>query len=364
MEIVRKYMRERKLSKDAIRCLEAQHRPSTKRMYHHHWEDWRGWCAKNGVLDPVRPTVHHLVNYMAHLSQERKLSAATLRSRRAAIASVLVNSGKKNVTEDVAISNIIRGAENLQPRRSRFLPQWDIAVILNYIKRNLRKNNELSFTLLTYKTAFLVALASGRRASEITNLSGLREEVSQEPNGTFCLKFLPEFLAKNQKPSEEAPIIRIKPLSQKVDPNHEDVSLCPVKALKAYRIRSNRFRSTSQRSLFISVNPAYSSDISRATFSRWLKTFIRMAYLALNREGQDSGECPDLQKARSHEIRAWAATMASTTTSLSGVMEAAYWKSPSVFIRHYLRDISRRSECGKLRLPAMVAAQAVIASKQ
>ena len=54
---------------------------------------------------------------------------------------------------------------------------------------------------------------------------------------------------------------------------------------------------------------------------------------------------------------------ASTTTPIAQVMQAAYWRSPSVFVKHYLRDIAMRSECGKFRLPAMVAAQMAVASR-
>lgn len=36
---LQKYMQRSKLSEDSMRCIEAQQRPSTKRIYHNHWED-------------------------------------------------------------------------------------------------------------------------------------------------------------------------------------------------------------------------------------------------------------------------------------------------------------------------------------
>lgn len=348
-----------------MKCIEAHHRPSTRKVYHNHWEDWKNWCSSNNVKDPVRPRSHQVANYMAYLSQSKKLSASTLKTRKAAIASVMKTAGVKDVTQSVTVSQVISGAENMQPPKDKFVPQWDIAVILNYLKgKSFRTNKELSLPALSYKTSFLIALASGRRVSEISNLSGLKEDVSHSPDGSITLKFLPDFLAKNQSPSDPSPQILIKPLNRSVDPDQEDISICPVRALNEYRRRTDSIRSPSQRALFISMKPSHSSDLSRASISRWLKSLIRSAYMALGRVGKNLPNQESRPRSvRAHEIRAWAATMASKTTPLTEVMKAAYWKTSTVFIRHYLRDVSRRSECGKQRLPAMVAAQSVVGAR-
>ena len=350
-----------------MKCIEAQHRPSTRQIYHHHWEAWKKWCKASGIKDPTLPCARHVANYLAQLSQEEGLSAATLKTKRAAIASVLSAAGRKLVTEDKAVSEVIKGAENLQPRKNKFVPEWDLAIVLNFLKSNEMKNNKsLSLNLLTFKTVFLIALASGRRASEITHLSGLKGDVTHDPDGSIYLKFLPDFLAKNQKPGDLSPSIKIKPLTLAVDPLQEDISLCPVRALKSYRARSSKIRSPTQRALFISINPSNTKDVTRATVSRWLKVSIKNAYAAY--EGlthrEDGSQDANLvsRNARSHEIRAWATTMASTTTPIAQVMQAAYWRSSSVFAKHYLRDVALRSECGKLRLPAMIAAQTAVSS--
>ena len=70
-----------------------------------------------------------------------------------------------------------------------------------------------SFKDLTLKTCFLIMLASGRRASEVCNLSGLPGDVSHEADGSLSLCFLPEFLAQNKKPEDISPVIKIPPLS-------------------------------------------------------------------------------------------------------------------------------------------------------
>lgn len=70
-----------------------------------------------------------------------------------------------------------------------------------------------------------------------------------------------------------------------------------------------------------------------------------------------------LEAARSHEVRAWAASLAAShSTSLSQVLDAAYWRRTDVFTSHYLRDCARTRGDGSYGLPALVAAQVVLSS--
>ena len=114
-------------------------------------------------------------------------------------------------------------------------------------------------------------------------------------------------------------------MSSEVAKNNQDIALCPVRALMEYRTRSNEYRSPSQRALFIAVNKKHSTDITRVTLSRWLKTLIRRAYLDLHQEGMLKSATPIFppEKMRAHDIKALAATMASKSTVLSKVMKAA-----------------------------------------
>ena len=101
-------------------------------------------------------------------------------------------------------------------------------------------------------------------------LSGLPSDVAFEPDGSMSLRFLPDFLAKNQLPGSPSPIISIKSLTSILAPDDEDRSLCPVRALRAYRKRTESFRSKRRR-LLLSWNENYKDDIRRSTISRWLR---------------------------------------------------------------------------------------------
>ena len=363
---MRKTLRRQGLSKDSVRLFQAQFRPSTSNVYNNHWESWKSWCADNNVSDPMNPDPRDLANHLSFLSTTLGLSAATLKTRRAAIGSVLAARGDKAISSNPIVAGVVKGAANLNHRQRTLTPKWDLAVVLNFLKSPTMKDNKLlDFKHLTWKTVFLVALASGRRASEISNLSGIVGDISLSKKGAFSLKFLPEFLAKNQNPEDPSPHILIPPLSDVVGRESEDLALCPVRALKEYRARSNRLRSPSQRALFISINVNHSRDITRATLSRWLKTTIKNAYHSLSRKvGPNRPALTPVAEARAHEIRAWAATLAAKSTPMAQVLKAAYWRSSTVFVRHYLRDIAHRSENGILTLPAMVAAQTPLAARQ
>ena len=129
--------------------------------------------------------------------------------------------------------------------------------------------------------------------------------------------------------------------------------MCPVRAFRLYRRRSNPLRSISQRRLFISLNPDYSRDVSKVTLARWLTSVIRMAY-------EKEGGCDGLS-AKAHEVRAWATSLAfAHSLPLSKIMEAAYWKSQGTFIEFYLRDVSRLREDGSRGIQSLVAAQNVL----
>ena len=80
----------------------------------------------------------------------------------------------------------------------------------------------------------------------------------------------PEFRAKAQ-PSVSSygyGSIRVPRLTTILDHNDDYRFLCPVRSLKEYLSRTAPLR-LSQRRLFVSQNPKYTKDISKATVSRW-----------------------------------------------------------------------------------------------
>ena len=65
VEVMRKYMRRRGSSKNAIKLFQAQHRPSTSKLYDLHWRKWVAWCKSNKVKDPMRLTACDIANHLS-----------------------------------------------------------------------------------------------------------------------------------------------------------------------------------------------------------------------------------------------------------------------------------------------------------
>ena len=119
---------------------------------------------------------------------------------------------------------------------------------------------------LTLKTAFLLALASGKCCSEIhawvankvSNL-GQWEKVALFPSS--------DFIAKNQLGSQSVSPVTIPALTTIVDRHFkEDRTLFPVRALRYYLDRTKDLRG-SRSLLFISFKKGHTSDIRPATLS-------------------------------------------------------------------------------------------------
>ena len=237
---------------------------------------------------------------------------------------------------------------------------WHLPLVLRYlIKAPFEPARKAHLRDLTRKAAFLVALASGRRCSEVNGLSGIPQDIGYEKDGSISLRFLPEFLAKNQIPGVPSPVINIKELTPFLaDPEDADRLLCPVRILYRYIDRTRTIRHQGQRCLFISHNPGYEKDITRATISRWISELVREAYA-------DAGRQLEHGSARAHEIRAWATSAAfSHGLPLAQVLDAAYWFTPDSFTSFYLRDVQRQRDDGSFGLPSAVYAQHVLSSSR
>ena len=133
---------------------------------------------------------------------------------------------------------------------------------------------------LTLKTAFLLALASGKRRSEIHawvankvwNLAQWKK-VALFPSS--------DFIAKNQLArggSQSGSPVTIPALTTIVDRQFkEDRTLCPVRALRYYLDRTKELRG-SRSLLYISFKKGHTSDIIPATLSSGLKQTILLCY--------------------------------------------------------------------------------------
>ena len=233
------------------------------------------------------------------------------------------------------------------------IPAWDLFSVLESLREpSFEPLVQCDFQSLSWKTVFLVALASGRRGSEIHALSGLPQDIAWESDGSISLRFLPDFLAKNQLPGDPSPVISIKPLSGFISRSDPDRALCPVRALRRYLRFAKAIRGPLQRRLFISINPSYKKDIAKSTIARWICALVKASYAKSHDSNLPQSLC------RAHEIRAWSASLAiAHSARLIDILDAAFWRSEVPFIRHYLRDVSRLREDGSRGIASISVCQ-------
>ena len=359
MACVRRSLSTLGASQDAIGFVEDAYRAGTRKVYDSRWQRWSGWCRVHNV-DPVKPSNVDLANFLAQLAAQDRLAPNTVKVYRSAIVTSLTQMGGRvrgESSQPHLIRDVVRGIEARSASTPRRVPLWDMHLVLEALRSPpFEPLRSLDRATLTKKTAFLVMLASGRRASEVNALSGLASSVGRDSDGGFILKFLPEFRAKNQAASERSPVVRIPPLSKILGPDDEDRYLCPVRALKHYLNVTSPTRPETCRKLFISINPNFAKDVSVSTVSRWVSDVVKLAYAT---------KLESLPSSRAHEVRAWAASLAlEHSVALQDILDAAFWKSESTFANFYLRDSRIQRADGSCGIATLAVSQQVISTSQ
>jgi len=262
----------------------------------------------------------------------------TIEGYKTAIADGLKFISDTDVSGSIHLSNLIKSYHKDRPVLRDPFPKWNLALVLNFLlEAPFEPIQEIPLKFLTWKTAFLVLLATSARSSEIHALeySSLKFHESYK---FMTIEPVPEFKAKNQgkERNPQLETFNIPALAPVLDRGLPDRKLCPVRAVKVYRSRTSDIRKgTKMRKLFISYKQGFQTDIHKNTFTGWIKALIKMAY----------SKCPnniiELSNCRPHEIRALSASVAfKANLNLDDVLKSCTWKKHTTFTNHYLKDIS------------------------
>ena len=231
----------------------APQRSSTRTVYKSKWALFEKWCRENSV-DFSSPSIKQISDFFMYLYQDLNRRPSTIDGYRTAIVDTLGTTAQ-HIAHDPDLHRLLSSFHRDRPKSSRNLPKWNLSVVLNELtKAPFEPMKDTDLKHLTLKTAFLLALASGKRHSEIhawvankvSNL-GQWEKVALFPSS--------DLIAKNQLPREGSqsvsPVI-ILALTTIVDRQFkEDRTLCPVRALRYYLDRTKDLRG-SRSLLFIS----------------------------------------------------------------------------------------------------------------
>ena len=229
-------LQEQGFSVEVAERIAAPQRSSTRTIYRSKWALFEKWCRENSV-DFSTPSVKQISDFFMYLYQDLNRRPSTIDGYRTAIVDTLGPTAQ-HIAHNADLHRLLSSFHRDGPKSSRNLPKWNLSVVLNELtKAPFEPMKDSDLKHLTLKTAFLLALASGKRRSEIhawvankvANL-GQWEKVALFPSS--------DFIAKNQlarEGSQSVSPVTIPALTTIVDRQFkEDRTLCPVRALRFY----------------------------------------------------------------------------------------------------------------------------------
>ena len=321
-------LQEQGFSVEVAERIAASQRSSTRTIYKSKWALFEKWCRENSV-DFSTPSVKQISDFFMYLYQDLNRRPSTIGGYRTVIVDTLGPTGH-HIAQSSDLHRLLSSFHRDRPKSSRNLPKWNLSVLNELTKAPFEPMKDTDLQHLTLKTAFLLALASGKRRSEIhawvankvSNL-GQWEKVALFPSS--------DFIVKNQlarEGSQSVSLVTIPALTTIVDRQFkEDWTLCLVRALRYYLGQTKDLRG-SRSLLFISFKKGHTSDIRPATLSSWLKQTILLCYK------QAHQQVLDLVQVKAHDIRAFAASKAFYGgVSVDQIMQACHWKAHTTHLQ-------------------------------
>ena len=193
---------------------------------------------------------------------------------------------------------------------------------------------EASDCHLSIKTAFLVAICTGFRASDLVGLS-IQDEclILQEDLSQVVLRPNPAFIGKSG-PSANIQPVTLAAFPPPGETDRESLRLlCPVRVIAAYLERTQTFRG-STRQLFVCFGGKERGQALKCgTISRWLVDAISAAL-----------DPATGSSVNAHSTRGVSSSVALLRgVSFKDICLSARWSSSNTFCRYYLRDVGSGS---------------------
>ena len=229
------------------------------------------------------------------------------------------------------LHDLLRSFHVEAPIREVRSPSWDLSTVLDFLRSSsFEPLAATSLRDLTRKTLFLISLATAKRVGELQALSH-RVSFSSSSAG---LSYVPEFVAKTESALRPLPrSFEVKSLRDFAAGLPDDLLLCPVQSLSATWIGLLLLSIGLVACLFRLKCP------SRAMSKNGISYLLRELIVQSGASSQ-SGQVP-----RAHSIRGIATSSAFFRNwSLRSILEAASWRSNTVFTSFYLRDLSFNSD--------------------
>ncbi|CAM4725520.1 unnamed protein product [Leuciscus chuanchicus] len=290
------------LPKGVLNTITQARAPSTRRLYSSKWSVFSGWCTARGVTE--------VLSFLQELLDGGR-APSTLKVYVAAIAAFSETTLGQSIGRNDLVIHFLRGAKRLNPPRPPSVPVWDLSTVLEAMKgAPFEPLQSIDMKHLSFKTVFLLALASVKRIGDLHALSVSAACMEFGPNDSkVILKPKHGYVPKSLNTPFRAQVISLSALP--VPDEEKDASiLCPVRALRAYVSRSSVFRQTEQ--LFVSFSGRSKGlAASKQSLYRWIVDAIALAYASKGMQ------CP--LGVRAHSTRGMASSWAWSSQAAVGL---------------------------------------------
>ena len=157
---------EQGFSVEVAERIAAPQRSSTRTISKSKWALFEKWCRENSV-DFCTTSVKQVSDFFMYLFQDLNRCPSTIDGYRTAIVDTSVPAGHQ-ISQSSDLHRLLASFHMDRPKSSRNLPKWNLSVVLNELtKAPFEPMKDTDLKHRTFKTAFLLALASGKRHSEI-----------------------------------------------------------------------------------------------------------------------------------------------------------------------------------------------------
>ena len=318
-----------RFSKRARDYIKQARRVSTRKLYDARLSIYRGWCDEQSV-SATSASIEEIANFFVYLHEVRKCKATTIAGYRSAIASIHKGIAGTSVSQDKTLSSLIKGIFNSDPDLRPLLPNWDLPSVLGALVASpFEPLSTCDMKYLTWKTVFLLALATASRVSELHALSVNENNLRVDNSGIRLLPNL-QFLAKTQRVNKAWKPYFI-PIFDSYASDPEDILLCPCRALRIYLDRTRSLRGNVDN-LFLTYQKGLCKAAAKSSLSRWIVLLIRYVY-------EDLPHGP-LFNVRAHDTRRLSASWALFNgASIQDILQAAHWAAETTFTSFYLKDV-------------------------
>ena len=342
LDIIQQRYQKEGFSEQVANLVARGRRESTLKVYTSRVRPFIKWCEHRQICPSSAP-VTDIAEFLK-LKFDEGLQASTVRGYLSAIHAIhLGYENGSSITDSRPLKLLIEGMSNKRPRVRNIWPSWDLPRVLEYLGGPpFEPLQSASLRDLTLKTIFLIAIASGRRCSELHALAIDSFLVFSQDGVTMY--FRPSFLAKNERSNFKASPLFL-PFITKSKKRSKRLN-CPVRALRWYLDRTKTVRGQIQQ-LFVTTKSPYKAA-AKSTLAGWIVDAIAK-----------SGAVSSPSSApRAHSVRAYSASWAfAKGLSVKEIMNTVSWRTDTTFTKIYLRDLGPRLDHGKYAMAVLKGSQ-------